>query len=255
MNDLQWRRNEHDHGAALAADAGFTPVYLHYNSGLHVSTNGRAFAAQLEALLDAWPVPVDELVILGHSMGGLLARSACHYGELAGHAWPRHLRKIVFLGTPHHGTPFERGGNWVTSLWASAGTPRRFARLGKIRSAGITDLRYGSLLDEDWEDRDRFAPGNDRRRPCRCPKVCGAMRSPRRPGSRGRPWRPSARRRPRAARQRARPPRDPRFALAFPEPNQWIAYDTGHLDLLSRPKSTQRSRTGWPRRDEVRFLA
>ena len=113
MNDRQWQRKGHDHGAALAADAGFTPVYLHYNSGLHVSTNGRALAGQLEVLLAAWSVPVDELVILGHSMGGLLARSAC-IGRAAGHAWPRHLRKIVFLGTPHHGTAFERGGNWVT---------------------------------------------------------------------------------------------------------------------------------------------
>ena len=164
MNDLQWRRKGHDHGAALAADAGFTPVYLHYNSGLHVSTNGRAFAAQLEALLGAWPVPVDELVILGHSMGGLLARSACYYGELAGHAWPRHLRKIVFLGTPHHGTPFERGGNWVTVALGVSRYTAAFARLGKIRSAGITDLRYGSLLDEDWEDRDRFARDSDTRR-------------------------------------------------------------------------------------------
>ena len=164
MNDRQWRRKGHDHGAALAADAGFTPVYLHYNSGLHVSTNGHAFAEQLEALLGAWPVPVDELVILGHSMGGLLARSACYYGELAGHAWPRHLRKIVFLGTPHHGTTFERGGNWVTVALGVSRYTAAFARLGKIRSAGITDLRYGSFLDEDWEDRDRFARDSDTRR-------------------------------------------------------------------------------------------
>ena len=164
MNDRQWRRKGHDHSAALAADAGFTPVYLHYNSGLHVSTNGRALAGQLEALLGAWPVPVDELVILGHSMGGLLARSACYYGELAGHAWPRHLRKIVFLGTPHHGTTFERGGNWVTVALGVSRYTAAFARLGKIRSAGITDLRYGSLLDEDWEDRDRFARDRDTRR-------------------------------------------------------------------------------------------
>src|SRR6478672_5582790 len=68
-NDLQWRRNGHDHGAALARDLGFTPVYLHYNSGLHISTNGRSFAAQLEALVEAWPRPVAELVIVGHSMG------------------------------------------------------------------------------------------------------------------------------------------------------------------------------------------
>lgn len=89
MNDLQWRRKEHDHGAALAADAGFTPVYLHYNTGLHISANGRAFAAQIEALLQAWPVRVDELAILAHSMGGLVARSACHYGELAQQGWLR----------------------------------------------------------------------------------------------------------------------------------------------------------------------
>ena len=57
----------HDHGAALAADAGFTPVYLHYKSGLHVSTNGRAFAGQIEALLQAWPAPIEEVVIVGHS--------------------------------------------------------------------------------------------------------------------------------------------------------------------------------------------
>ena len=180
MNDRQWRRKEHDHGAALAADAGFTPVYLHYNSGLHVSTNGRAFAGQLEALLGAWPVPVDELVIIGHSMGGLLARSAYHYGELAGHAWPRHLRKIVFLGTPHHGTIFERGGNWVTVALGVSRYTAAFARLGKIRSAGITDLRYGSFLDEDWEDRDRFARDSDTRRAsCRCPTACNAMPSAR----------------------------------------------------------------------------
>ena len=85
MSDLQWRRKGHDHGAALAADAGFTPVYLHYNSGLHISTNGAELAQQIEALLRAWPAPVDELVIIGHSMGGLVTRSACHYGAAARH--------------------------------------------------------------------------------------------------------------------------------------------------------------------------
>ncbi|MEO6194534.1 MAG: alpha/beta fold hydrolase, partial [Thermoanaerobaculia bacterium] len=103
MNDLQWRRGGHDHGAALARDLGYSPVYLHYNSGLHTSINGRAFAGRLETLVRSWPVPVEELVIVGHSMGGLIARAAFHYAEAAGHEWPRRLRKIVFLGTPHHG--------------------------------------------------------------------------------------------------------------------------------------------------------
>ncbi|MEO8803323.1 MAG: hypothetical protein ABI304_01480, partial [Rudaea sp.] len=157
MNDLQWRRHGHDHAAALAADAGFTPVYLHYNSGLHISTNARELAGKIETLLQAWPVPVDELVILGHSMGGLLARSACHHGELAQHEWLQLLRRIVFLGTPHHGAPLERGGNWVDSVLDASPYTTAFSRLGKLRSAGITDLRHASLVDADWDRSDRFA--------------------------------------------------------------------------------------------------
>jgi hypothetical protein len=157
LNDRQWRRKGHDHGAALAADAGFTPVYLHYNSGFHISTNGRALAELIEVLLRTWPVPVDELAVLAHSMGGLVSRSACHYARTAGHDWLRHLRKIVFLGTPHHGAPLERGGNWVDVLLGVSPYTAALTRLGKIRSAGITDLRDGSLLDEDWARRDRFA--------------------------------------------------------------------------------------------------
>ena len=61
MNDRQWNRDGHDHGALLARDLGYTPLYLHYNSGLHVSTNGRAFADLLEQTVRAWPVPVEEV--------------------------------------------------------------------------------------------------------------------------------------------------------------------------------------------------
>ncbi|HQR46927.1 MAG TPA: alpha/beta hydrolase, partial [Thermoanaerobaculia bacterium] len=93
-NDLGWRRDGHDHGASLAADLGYTPVYLHYNSGRHVSTNGREFSGLMERLLGEWPEPVEELVIVAHSMGGLVARSACHYGRLAGHQWLQSLCKM-----------------------------------------------------------------------------------------------------------------------------------------------------------------
>jgi pimeloyl-ACP methyl ester carboxylesterase len=235
MNDLQWRRNEHDHGAALAADAGFTPIYLHYNSGLHVSTNGRAFAGQLEALLQAWPAPVNELTIIGHSMGGLLARSACYYGGVAGHAWPRRLKKIVFLGTPHHGTAFERGGNWVTVGLGVSRYTAAFARLGKIRSAGITDLRYGSLLDEDWEDRDRFAHARDMRRAVplpdgvQCYAIGAAIATgesvPSAPllGDGLVPLRSALGQHPDSARN-----------LSLPQSRQWIGYGMNHWDLLDR---------------------
>jgi hypothetical protein len=171
MNDRLWRRNGHDHGAALAVDCGYTPVYLHYNSGLHISTNGRQFARQIDALLHAWPVPVERLVILAHSMGGLVARSAFHHGDLEGHAWPRRVDKVVFLGTPHHGAPLERGGNWIDAALDASPYTTAFARLGKIRSAGITDLRHGSMVDADWERRDRFT--RSRRPPQALPLPAG----------------------------------------------------------------------------------
>jgi pimeloyl-ACP methyl ester carboxylesterase len=235
MNDLLWRRNDHDHGAALAVDAGFTPVYLNYNSGLHVSTNGQAFAGQLEMLLRAWPVPVDELVLLGHSMGGLVARSACHYAALARHAWPRHLRKIIFLGTPHHGAPLERGGNWIDAVLDASPYTTAFARLGKIRSAGVTDLRHGSMLDEDWDHQDRFA--RSRRKPCALPLPanvdCCTIAASIAKKSGGLAERllgdglvPLA--------SALGKHKDPGRQLAFPKDRQWIGHGMNHLDLLDR---------------------
>ncbi|MES2150019.1 MAG: alpha/beta hydrolase [Pseudomonadota bacterium] len=155
MNDEQWLRDGVDHGVTLARDCGYTPVYLHYNSGRHVSENGRAFALALQEMIDGWPVPVERIALLGHSMGGLVARSACQFGG----AWLDKLSALVTLGTPHHGAPLERGGNWVHLITELSAYSAPFSRLAKIRSAGITDLRFGSVLDEDWRGKDRFAHG------------------------------------------------------------------------------------------------
>jgi pimeloyl-ACP methyl ester carboxylesterase len=170
MNDLRWTRQGQNYGTLLAKDGGYTPVFLRYNSGRHISTNGREFADLLEALVKAWPVPVQELTIIGHSMGGLLARSACHYAQLQGLGWPKRLKKLVFIGTPHHGAPLERGGNWVEIILGSNPFTAPFARLGKIRSAAITDLRHGSLVDEDWKGRDRFERSTDHPQPVPLPQ-------------------------------------------------------------------------------------
>jgi pimeloyl-ACP methyl ester carboxylesterase len=234
MSDLQWMRENHDHGAALARDLGFTPVYLSYNSGLHVSTNGRAFAGALEALVAAWPVAIDDFVIVGHSMGGLVARSACATGEEAGHAWRGKLRRVVFLGTPHHGAPLERLGAWVDGLLGKAPYAAAFARLGQVRSAGVTDLRHGNLLDEDWAGRDRFADVADTRRavPLSAGVACYAIAASTAiaPGLKehfvGDGLVPVA-----SALGRHK---DPARTLMFPADRQWIARETGHLDLLSR---------------------
>jgi pimeloyl-ACP methyl ester carboxylesterase len=168
MNDLQWQARRDgaafDHGQALAEAHGYTPLYLRYNSGLHISHNGRALADALERLLAAWPVPIERLTIVGHSMGGLVARSAVHQAQADNAAWLAHLRDIVFLGTPHHGAPLERAGNWLDTLLASTPYSAPIARLGQLRSAGITDLRYGHLLDSDWQGHGRFRRSGDTRR-------------------------------------------------------------------------------------------
>jgi len=233
MNDLQWARNGHDHGAALARDLGFTPVYLRYNSGLHVSINGHALANQLERLIDQWPQPVERLVLLCHSMGGLLARSAVHYATQAGHRWPSRLGDMVFLGTPHHGAPLERAGNWVDIVLGATPYAAPFARLGKVRSAAITDLRHGNLLDEDWVGRDRFVRGADRRQPLplptgvRCYAVAASTGQQtgdlkdRLLGDGLVPLDSALGRH-----------RDPRRCLAFTEERQWVGYGINHLDLL-----------------------
>ena len=216
---------------ALARELGYIPVYLNYNSGLHISTNGLEFATLLERLVSAWPVPLEQLAIVGHSMGGLVARSACDAAEAAGHRWPRKLHKLVSLGSPHQGAPLERGGNWVDVLLGVSRYSAPLARLGKIRSAGITDMRFGSLRDEDWRGRDRFAHTGDTRRPLMLPQGvdCYAIAATT------------------ATKSADELPGDglvqvdsalglhpsPARALNFPEGHRWIAFGTGHLDLLS----------------------
>jgi pimeloyl-ACP methyl ester carboxylesterase len=231
LNDRQWTRLGHDHGAALARDLGFTPVYLHYNSGLHISTNGRAFAALLEALVKAWPTAIDELVIVGHSMGGLVARSACHYGEAAAHTWRRKLRKLVCLGSPHLGAPLERGGHWVDLLLGVSRYSAPLARLGKIRSAGVTDMRFGNVLDEDWEGRDRFGQAQHVRTPLKLPVgvQCYAIAATKAPGA-GANLGDGLVPLDSALGRHAKP----ELTLGFPDAHQWIARGMDHLDLLSR---------------------
>ena len=177
MSDLLWTRNEHDHGAALERDCGLTPIYLRYNSGLHISSNARQLAELLDTLVGNWPVPVEEIVLLGFSMGGMLARSAFYYGSQAHLQWPGLVSKFVFLGTPHHGAPLERGGHWFHLLLRNNAYLAPFADLGRVRSAGITDLRYGNLLDQDWEGLDRFEHTGDVRVAVPLPKsaTCYAL--------------------------------------------------------------------------------
>lgn len=231
MNEAQWTRAGHDHGAELAASLGHTPIYLRYNSGIHISTNGRALSAMLERLVAGWPVPVEELSIVGHSMGGLVARSACHVAEESGARWRGKLRSLVCVGSPHHGAMLERGGNLLEVLLGASRYSAPLGRLGRLRSAGVTDMRFGNVLDEHWDGRDRFAPGKDPRGQLKLPEGvrCYAIAASRSAGP-GPRLRGDGLVSVDSALGRHR---DPARTLAFPEGHRWIAFGTGHLGLLS----------------------
>jgi pimeloyl-ACP methyl ester carboxylesterase len=140
------------YGACLRRDFGYEALDLRYNTGRRISDNGRELARQLERVVTA--ARVDEIVLVGHSMGGLVARSACHYGGVEGHAWARAVRHVFCLGSPHLGAPLEKGVNALG--WALDKLPetRAVARIVNGRSVGIKDLRYGACVEEDWCDCD-----------------------------------------------------------------------------------------------------
>ncbi|HSN29326.1 MAG TPA: hypothetical protein VLT45_23715, partial [Kofleriaceae bacterium] len=230
MTDAQFVRAGHDHGAALARDLGYTPLYVRYNSGRHISTNGAALSAQLEQLVAAWPVTVEELVLVGHSMGGLVARSACHAAVARGDRWLAQLRALITLGSPHHGAPLERGGNWIDRLLEVSPYTAPFGALGRIRSAGVTDLRYGNVLDEHWQGRDRFAHDGDPRAGCALPPgvrlyaIAGTLSTELGPRLRSDGLVP--------VESALGLHEKPALCLECPEAHRSIALGTGHIELL-----------------------
>jgi pimeloyl-ACP methyl ester carboxylesterase len=237
MNDLQWTRKDHNHGKIIATELNKTPIYLKYNSGLHISSNGKNLNNLLEELVKNWPVPIEELVIIAHSMGGLVSRSALYYGEQNQKKWTQHVKKIVFLGTPHHGSYVERTGNYLDLILESIHYAKPFARLGKIRSAGVTDLRYGNLIDEDWKDDHRFEIKNDKRRNIQLSKqiefytiaaVIGNETTSLSTQILGDTLVDVKS----ALGQHKNPDKN----LNFKKENIWISYDSNHLDLISNPK-------------------
>ncbi len=143
-------------GALLERDLGYTPLFLRYNTGRHVSENGRELAAQLERLVDALPAPLEELILVGHSMGGLVARSACHYASVEGRRWPSRVTRVFSIGTPHRGAPLEKLAALVTTTLRAIDAPGTLipGRILAGRSSGMKDLRQGALVDEDWLGRD-----------------------------------------------------------------------------------------------------
>jgi pimeloyl-ACP methyl ester carboxylesterase len=150
--DDSWRRRAGDsapYGNRLQAEFGYTPVYVRYNSGRHVSDSGHDLADLLHALEAAWPEQVQEILLAGHSMGGLVIRSACHYGREASAGWVEHVRHVFYLGSPHMGAPLARVAGVAGWVLSKVPETRPFAALAAGPSS-VRDLRHGYVLDDDW---------------------------------------------------------------------------------------------------------
>jgi pimeloyl-ACP methyl ester carboxylesterase len=156
--EFSWRVGAGPDGETYATrlrrDLGCTPVEVRYNSGRHISENGLSLADLLSELVAQWPAEVESIALVGHSMGGLVARSACHQGAERGDDWARLVRHVISLGTPHMGAPLAQGVHWMSAALGAVPETRPFARFLRRRSAGIRDLRQGSLVDADWRDCD-----------------------------------------------------------------------------------------------------
>jgi pimeloyl-ACP methyl ester carboxylesterase len=155
-SELAWQTPaRREFGSALAEARDTTPIYVRYNSGLHISTNGRELAEQLEHAFATWP-ELEGISIIAHSMGGLVTRSACHYAAQAKHQWLAKLQRVFLLGVPSHGAPWEQLAHVAAFTLDAIWNPwtKLIGKAINLRSAGIKDLRHGFVLDEDWLNRD-----------------------------------------------------------------------------------------------------
>lgn len=150
-----WARGEAGgYPVHLQRDLDVTSLCIRYNTGLRISDNGRELSQLLAQVVAAWPVPVRAIALVGHSMGGLVARSACHTGRIEDAQWVPKVRHLVSLGTPHLGSPVEKGVHLAD--WALRKLPET-APLGSVvsqRSVGIKDLRFGAVSEQDWSGHD-----------------------------------------------------------------------------------------------------
>ncbi len=163
-----WRMGDGaTYGSLLKQDLGIEPFETRFNSGLRISENGEALDALMERLVLAYPGPLDEIDMFGHSLGGLVIRSAHHAASERKSAWLGLAKRAFYIGSPHLGAPLERFGNVLT--WALAKVPNPItalvAEIVNLRSHGVKDLRYGNLRREDWEGADADALLQNRRHP------------------------------------------------------------------------------------------
>ncbi len=241
LNDSQWQdRDGEDFGTRLERDLGGSAVRLRYNSGRRISGNGRDFARALQQLVDAHPRRIERIVLIGHSMGGLVCRSACSHAARAALPWREQLAAAICLGSPHLGAPLERIGGRLSAALESMPYTRALAKLTERRSAGVKDLRHGWCSDRDrprGERRDAapeaLADIGDARWYLAAATLAGSSG-----GTRARWIGDGLVPVPSALGQHA----DPTLSLQLPDDQRHVFRGLGHLDLMNHPRVYERLR-------------
>ena len=220
MSHHCWENDDTNLSSEMAQKLGFTPVYLHYNTGQTIANNGRELAAKLEELVNNWPIAITDIVIAGHSMGGLVARSARYYGGNNNYNWLHANKKLASIGTPHNGAPLEKGVSVLENLMQLSPYALPFTRLTKIRSRGIENLRQGSITDIEDEfvalpigvEYFALAAVLNRKQHSAAEKIIGdGLVTP--DSALGQS-------------------RDPTRVLSIPSENKWTGYGIGHNEML-----------------------
>lgn len=139
------------YGSRLRRDLGYTPFYIRYNTGLPIAQNGEHLANLLNGLVAAYPLPVEEIALIGHSMGGLLMRSACDPTRNDAARWLKSVKQAIYIGTPHDGADLERFAHLTTGTLRALPThvTRLIGDILNLRSRGVKDLAYGEQQAPD----------------------------------------------------------------------------------------------------------
>lgn len=152
---------QENYGTQIKQDFNFTPMYVRYNSGLAVHMNGQLLTELLESLHQIYPEQLDEIILIGFSMGGLLIRSANHFATQNPdkYSWASKVKRCFYIGTPHQGAALEHLGYWTTR--ATRAVPKEYINaigdLLAVRSKGIQDMRHGNIVAEG-EEAMQFSP-------------------------------------------------------------------------------------------------
>ncbi|MCP9766390.1 hypothetical protein EGI22_00630 [Lacihabitans sp. LS3-19] len=156
-NETIWSfPDQSDYGTLLQNELDYSPFNLRYNSGLHISDNGKAFSKKIQELVDNYPIEIEEISIIAHSMGGLITHSACYYAQLEQMVWAKKVKNIFLLATPHFGSFLEKFANLTTNILEKVPNwhTRMVGKVINLRSSGIKDLRFGYLTEDDWNNVD-----------------------------------------------------------------------------------------------------